>query len=102
MRVLRYQTNPKSPDARVPDYAALESGVMRMHLHGVGYEIASGHPAFSTIAKAIAKGDLVALDVDSAKEAARVHGVRPDTVVAVPLGKAVAKQEPGKTTSKEG
>lgn len=84
MRVMRYQTNPANQGSRVPDYAALEGGVMRMLVAGEAYEIATGHPAASTVAKAICKGELSAIDDDSAKEAARVFGA-PNAPLSVPL-----------------
>jgi len=86
MRVLRYQINPRTPAAKVPDYAAIEGGVMRMLVPGQTYETTLPHAASGTIARAIIDADLVAIDEESAKEAARICGAAkpPQHVALVP------------------
>lgn len=72
MRVLRVSTNPERPDERVPDYAALDSGVMRWMKPGKTYEVSSDkcQPAvLDTVTKALRSGTLVPVDAATAKHA---------------------------------
>lgn len=72
MRVLRVQTNPAKPDEKVPDYVALDSGVMRWLKPGKVYEASSDTcrpDTMDTLRKALRNGTLVAADADTAKAA---------------------------------
>src|SRR5688572_8946123 len=75
MRVLRVQTNPAHPDAKVDDC----SGVWppRHMLHGEAYEFSPGRhdpDVMTTIAQWVQKGTLVPLDDATAAEAMRRGG----------------------------
>ena len=70
MRVLRVQTNPATPDLKVPDYQALDSGVMRWMKAGKVYEVSSDAcrpDVLETVRRAVANGTLVAADAETAK-----------------------------------
>lgn len=70
MRVLRVQTNPATPDLRVPDYKALDSGVMRWMKPGQVYEASSDTcrpDVLETIRRAVTNGTLIAADAETAK-----------------------------------
>jgi hypothetical protein len=70
MRVLRVSTNPEKPDEKVPDYGALDNGLMRWMQPGVVYEINSDRHQPSTLetaCKAARNGTLVCADAATAK-----------------------------------
>jgi len=72
MRVLRVSLNPATPEAKVPDYGALEGGLMRWLVPGAVLEINSERHQPDTLEatrKAIRNGTLVPADADTAKAA---------------------------------
>ena len=72
MRVLRVSLNPANVEAKVPDYGALEAGVMRWIQPGAVLEINSERhqpDTLETIRKAVRNGTLVAADAETAKAA---------------------------------
>jgi hypothetical protein len=72
MRVLRVSLNPANVGAKVPDYGALEAGLMRWMQPGTVLEIDSERhqpDTLETIRKAVRNGTLVPADADTAKAA---------------------------------
>lgn len=72
MRVLRVSLNPATPDAKCPDYGALEGGLMRWMQPGDVRELTSDShqpDTLETVRKALRNGTLVPADEATAKAA---------------------------------